>query len=535
MAAGPAHLPRCRLPDAPLWRSPARDGFPDRPILRHLVRRGVPVAFRASVWLHFTGAHDRAQRAGKGYFSRCLAASVDPATADAVAKDVDRTFPMQAWFATAAGRAALRDVLLAFAAHNDRVGYCQSLNFLAGTMLLACGGAREDAFWLLVQLVEDVYPPDSFSPTMLDAFVDQRVVERLLRARNPPLMAHLEALHVPVASAALEWLLCGFATSLPMETALRVWDAALVEGRHVMFRAAAALLDAAAPRLLACTDPNTMHRTLHAIGASLVDADWLVDRCMDCDAATSRVRAREAWLALGGKSDKPPTPSEERRRNGGGHASARDGARSEPASPGRGSVRNGLEPSQRRSQDDSDDGSRPLGAARRRAPSLPGPLGRTDSGGAAAAAGGGAEAGAAAGVDLPPRSDTRHGALLRGFSPRPEATPRGRASEPRGGGSRPESPVSGAGSEGPSSSSPSWRDLSSAPRQWWARRHQPNQTGAQTPLHDWLRRLTGRGPRWGEQFSLEGISRLRAELYPGVVDEIARLQALRAGFSASEA
>lgn len=501
----PAHLPRCRLPDAPLWRSPAREGFPDRPILRHLARRGVPVAFRASTWLHFTGAHDRARRAGSGYFSRCLAASMDPATAAAVGRDVDRTFPMQAWFATAAGRSALRDVLLAFAAHNDRVGYCQSLNFLAGTMLLACGGSCEDAFWLLVQLVEDVYPPDIFSPSMLDAFVDQRVVERLLRARNPTLMAHLDALHVPVGSAALEWLLCGFATSLPMETALRVWDAALVEGRHIMFRAAATLLDAAAPRLLACREPNTVHRTLHAIGAGLVDADWLVDRCMDGDAAVDRARARQAWAGLRVNAAHAGADSD------GNACSDRfrphSGAHSEPSSP-----------APRARAGAADDHS--LGAAHRR------PSG--DSG-----------------YDGDHKDDedegdcveaSRHGSLLRGFSPRALPSSTGPASEPGAEGGvhspRPDSPRSAAGSEGGAPSA-AWFELPAAPRQWWAR-NKPKQR-LQAPLRGLMRRLRGQGARWPPEFSLEGISRLRAEVYPAVVDEIAHVQAARAGASAGEA
>jgi hypothetical protein len=53
----------------------------------------------------------------------------------------------------ARGRQALRRVLRAYARRNPAVGYCQSMNFLAATCLLAM--PEEDAFWVLAALVED--------------------------------------------------------------------------------------------------------------------------------------------------------------------------------------------------------------------------------------------------------------------------------------------------------------------------------------------------------------------------------------------
>ena len=53
-----------------------------------------------------------------------------------------------------AGRSALRRLLLAYAAHNENTGYCQALNFLGGMLLLVTGMREEDAFWLLLALVE---------------------------------------------------------------------------------------------------------------------------------------------------------------------------------------------------------------------------------------------------------------------------------------------------------------------------------------------------------------------------------------------
>ena len=74
------------------------------------------------------------------------------------AQDLARTFPSNTWMCTAEGQAALRRVLLAFSVQNPKVGYCQSMNFLAATLLLALDRAEEKAFWVLVCLIDDGGP-----------------------------------------------------------------------------------------------------------------------------------------------------------------------------------------------------------------------------------------------------------------------------------------------------------------------------------------------------------------------------------------
>ena len=71
------------------------------------------------------------------------------------AQDLARTFPGNAWVCTAEGRAVLRRVLLAFSVQNPRIGYCQSMNFLAAALLLALDRSEEKAFWVLVCLIDD--------------------------------------------------------------------------------------------------------------------------------------------------------------------------------------------------------------------------------------------------------------------------------------------------------------------------------------------------------------------------------------------
>ncbi len=72
-----------------------------------------------------------------------------------------RTFPGHMYFEAGNGEGCLRRILQAFALHNPEVGYCQSLNFVAGMMIIFMDEC--DAFWLLVTVVEKLLPCDYYT------------------------------------------------------------------------------------------------------------------------------------------------------------------------------------------------------------------------------------------------------------------------------------------------------------------------------------------------------------------------------------
>jgi hypothetical protein len=65
-----------------------------------------------------------------------------------------------------------------------------------------------------------------------------------------PLSTPHQSLGCEASLLATDWYLCLFATSLPAETAARVWDCLLLEGRKLLHRLALALLAQAAPQLM---------------------------------------------------------------------------------------------------------------------------------------------------------------------------------------------------------------------------------------------------------------------------------------------
>lgn len=144
--------------------------------VKKLVRGGIPSSLRGSVWWASSGAADKMLEASslhtyEFYVSQgCHPAN--PATDD-IEKDILRTFLVHGAENTEEAVALLRRVLLAYSARNRQVGYCQSMNFLAATLLMIM--EEEHAFWVLAALIEDILPNNYYSATMIGCRTDQRV------------------------------------------------------------------------------------------------------------------------------------------------------------------------------------------------------------------------------------------------------------------------------------------------------------------------------------------------------------------------
>lgn len=69
--------------------------------------------------------------------------------------------------------------------HKPQIGYCQSLNFVAGTMLLFM--EEGDAFWLLVTMVDTLLPHDYYTKSMTGTYVDQSVLVNMVKESFPAL------------------------------------------------------------------------------------------------------------------------------------------------------------------------------------------------------------------------------------------------------------------------------------------------------------------------------------------------------------
>eukprot|EP01105_Mastigella_eilhardi_P013222 TRINITY_DN3003_c0_g1_i1.p1 TRINITY_DN3003_c0_g1~~TRINITY_DN3003_c0_g1_i1.p1 ORF type:complete len:476 (+),score=129.67 TRINITY_DN3003_c0_g1_i1:1272-2699(+) len=126
------------------------------------------------------------------------------------------------------------------------------------TALLLLHMEEEEAFWLLITVVEYILPPDYYSEQLAGVLADVCAFNTLAEQHFGKLMQKLYANGVMVDIFVAKWFLCLYIGVLPLASVLRVLDMFFFAGSEVLFRAALAVLKLCEPQLLAATDPHIM-------------------------------------------------------------------------------------------------------------------------------------------------------------------------------------------------------------------------------------------------------------------------------------
>jgi hypothetical protein len=108
---------------------------------------------------------------------------------------------------------------------------------------------EEYALMILIYLIDNKLP-DFFSNNLQALAIDMTVFDQWLKIYNPQLHIHLQKLQSsslndnsgityepPLLNVfTIQWFLTLFATCLPRQATLRVWDALMIEGSEILFR-----------------------------------------------------------------------------------------------------------------------------------------------------------------------------------------------------------------------------------------------------------------------------------------------------------
>lgn len=278
--------------------------------MKRFVRKGIPPDWRGEAWFYYAGGPSMIAKHHGVYDELVKQASlgeVSETDNEIIERDLNRTFPDNVKFkpdpppdsARDSHQAAsepetpllqsLRRVLHAFSIYNPRIGYCQSLNFLAGLLLLFMN--EEKSFWML-NIITRVYLPGTHEVNLEGANVDLGVLMTSIKESMPAIWTKIageldgstidpsKSMRLPpITLCTTAWFMSCFIGTLPIETVLRVWDSFFYEGSKTLFRIALTIFKLGEQEIKAVNDPMEIFQVVQTIPRRLVDCNVVMEAC----------------------------------------------------------------------------------------------------------------------------------------------------------------------------------------------------------------------------------------------------------------
>ncbi|EDW15678.1 small G protein signaling modulator 3 homolog [Drosophila mojavensis] len=205
--------------------------------LRKMVQNGIPHSLRPQMWMRLSGALSKKQKSETSYQEIVKASSNDQLmTSKQIEKDLLRILPTNACFShpNGTGIPRLRRILRGIAWLFPDIGYCQGTGVIVACLLLFM--EEENAFWMMVTIVEDLLPASYYSSTLLGIQADQRVMQTLIANYLSSVDDTLKRHDIDLSLITLHWFLTLFANVVHMKILVRIWDWFFYEGSIVLFQ-----------------------------------------------------------------------------------------------------------------------------------------------------------------------------------------------------------------------------------------------------------------------------------------------------------
>lgn len=309
------------LPTHPLLRFPHQCAKTQR-----FIRKGIPPAWRGAAWFWYAGGNQLLQKDPDLYSTlvSCSEAALSESDKEMIERDLHRTFPDNIHFkpdgqleqtplrpsAETPLLSSLRRVLRAFAVYCPRIGYCQSLNFITGLLLLFL--PEEKTFWML-RIITTEYLPGTHDMSLEGANVDLWVLMSALKDTMPGLWGKIgngddvvgrhDVRLPPISLCTTSWFMSLFIGTLPIESVLRVWDVLFYEGSRTIFRTALAIFKLGEDRIKTMSDPMEIFQIVQALPRGMLDVGSLMHvvyrrNGVSQEWVDKRRKERRKWYAL---------------------------------------------------------------------------------------------------------------------------------------------------------------------------------------------------------------------------------------------
>lgn len=281
--------------------------------LKRYVRKGIPAEWRGNAWWYFAKGSEKLNK-NIGLYDSLVESTINLSNKDTeiIERDLNRTFPDNIHFRdegvlpvpTGSKKndkletplvQGLRRVLVAFATYQPHIGYCQSLNFIAGLLLIFMD--EERAFWMLV-IITSRFLPGVHEINLEGVNIDQGVLmlavreylpdtwEKILNINfdqeahiNPNQKHNYEFLKKlpPITLCTSSWFMSIFVGVLPIETTLRVWDCFFYEESNFLFKISLSIFKLIEPEILKLKDEMDIFQLIQNVPKKIIDPSVLFD------------------------------------------------------------------------------------------------------------------------------------------------------------------------------------------------------------------------------------------------------------------
>ncbi|CDR10038.1 unnamed protein product [Oncorhynchus mykiss] len=143
---------------------------------------------------------------------------------------------------------------------------------------------------VMIYLIDKVLPESYFANNLRSLSVDMAVFRDLLRMKLPHLSQHLHLLQKTADREAggsyeppltnvftMQWFLTMFATCLPPNTVLKIWDSVFFEGSEVLLRVALAIWSHLGEHIEYCQTADEFYSTM-----GWITQEMLENSLIDC-------------------------------------------------------------------------------------------------------------------------------------------------------------------------------------------------------------------------------------------------------------
>ena len=282
---------------------------------QRFIRKGISPSLRGEAWFFYARGNDLMKSQPQLYSELVMKSKTSALVSkdkEAIERDLHRTFPENIHFKPGLPSlvgldgqpvfpteeplivSALRRLLSAFAIHHPAVGYCQSLNFIAGLLLLFL--PEDKAFWML-HIITSQLLPGSHEESLEGTDIDTWVLMLALKDQNPSLWSKIggdvqsDTRYLPdISMCTTSWFMSAFIGNLPIECVLRVWDVLFYEGSKTLFRVALAIFKIGEEEIKRIQDPMETLQVIQTLPRKMLDVGRLFE------IAFSRGEVGKRWI-----------------------------------------------------------------------------------------------------------------------------------------------------------------------------------------------------------------------------------------------